>query len=62
LIPCTKAITDIQAGEEIFLHYGYDPRNCPSWYGPTLDKFLDDNPDLEQMEAADPERLVGYRI
>ena len=23
---------DIVAGEELFLHYGYDPRNCPSWY------------------------------
>ena len=23
---------DIAAGEELFLHYGYDPRNCPSWY------------------------------
>jgi hypothetical protein len=59
LIPCTKAIRDIQAGEELFLHYGYDPRNCPAWYGPALDKFVQDNPNLELMEAATPERLVS---
>jgi len=56
LIPCTKAIRDIQEGEELFLHYGYDPRNCPSWYGPAIDAFILDNPELELMEAANPER------
>jgi len=57
LIPCTKAIRDISKGEELFLHYGYDPRNCPSWYGPALDLFLQDHPELDLMQAADPERL-----
>ena len=27
LIPCTKAVKDIKEGQELFLHYGYDPRN-----------------------------------
>jgi len=57
LIPCTRATRDIAAGEELFLHYGYDPRNCPSWYREALDVFLDKNPDLTEEEVANPERM-----
>lgn len=57
LIPCTRAARDIAAGEELLLHYGYDPRNCPAWYRQQLDVFLEANPELSQEEAANPERL-----
>lgn len=32
LIPCLVAITDIDEGEEIFVHYGYGLDHCPDWY------------------------------
>ena len=32
LVPCAVAVRDISCGEELFLHYGYDPGNCPAWY------------------------------
>ena len=63
LIPCITAVRDIEEGEELFLHYGYDPRNCPGWYQQLLAHFLSLNPDLELEQAADPKRLVGkYHI
>ena len=32
VIPCVTATHDIEAGEEIFVHYGYHLNNCPDWY------------------------------
>ena len=31
-VPCLMATADIQAGEEIFVHYCYELDKCPSWY------------------------------
>lgn len=31
LIPCLISTHDIEAGEEIFVHYGYQLDNCPQW-------------------------------
>ena len=59
LIPCITAVRDIEEGQELFLHYGYDPRNCPPWYQELLAHFMSINPDLQLEQAADPKRLVG---
>lgn len=32
VIPCVTATHDIEAGEEVFVHYGYNLSNCPDWY------------------------------
>ena len=32
LVPCVTATHDIEAGEEVFVHYGYNLSNCPDWY------------------------------
>jgi len=32
LVPSVLSTHDIEAGEEIFAHYGYDLDNCPEWY------------------------------
>ncbi len=32
LLPCVLSTHDIEAGEEIFVHYGYNLYNCPEWY------------------------------
>ena len=32
LIPCLTSTHDIEAGEEIFVHYGYELAGCPDWY------------------------------
>ena len=58
LIPCITAIRDISEGEELYLHYGYDPRNCPPWYEELLTDFLSRHPELQLEQAADPKRLV----
>jgi len=57
VIPCARAARSIRAGEELFLHYGYDPNNCPPWYKQALHSFLQENTELELWEAADPHRL-----
>ncbi len=31
LVPCVTSSHDIEAGEEVFVHYGYDLNNCPDW-------------------------------
>ena len=36
VVPCAQAQRQIAAGEELLLHYGYDPGNCPSWYSTML--------------------------
>ena len=41
-------------GEELFLHYGYDPNNCPGWYRAALQQYLASHPGLEENEVADP--------
>ena len=48
----------VDQGEELFLHYGYDPRNCPAWYEILLREFMSENPELQLEQAADPKRLV----
>ena len=30
---------DVEAGEEVFLDYGYDPYNCPQWFSEELIAF-----------------------
>jgi len=57
LIPCTRTTREVLEGEELFLHYGYDPRNCPTWYRLELDLFLETHPELTEEEAANPERM-----
>ena len=37
LVPCLMTNTDIRAGEEIFVHYGYDLDRCPDWYSDAWD-------------------------
>ncbi|CAB4068287.1 SETD7 [Lepeophtheirus salmonis] len=32
VIPCLVTNHDVEAGEEIFVHYGYDMDGCPDWY------------------------------
>eukprot|EP00096_Caligus_rogercresseyi_P013500 TRINITY_DN6132_c0_g1_i1.p1 TRINITY_DN6132_c0_g1~~TRINITY_DN6132_c0_g1_i1.p1 ORF type:complete len:539 (-),score=84.83 TRINITY_DN6132_c0_g1_i1:1625-3199(-) len=32
VIPCLVLNHDVEAGEEIFVHYGYDLDGCPDWY------------------------------
>lgn len=32
LVPCLLSTHDIAAGEEIFVHYGYELNGCPDWY------------------------------
>ena len=46
-------------GQELFLHYGYDPNNCPAWYRAAVDSFLGDNPHLDIWQVVDPNRLVS---
>ncbi len=46
----------LASGEELFLHYGYDPLNCPAWYKEAIDAYLAANTDLELWQVADPER------
>jgi len=57
VIPCVTSLRNIKAGEEFFLHYGYDPLNCPSWYKESLDAYLAENPELDMWQVADPTRL-----
>jgi len=59
LVPCAVARVEVEEGEELFLHYGYDPLNCPSWYGSALESYLALHPELTVSEVADPERLKG---
>lgn len=37
-IPCLMSITKIKAGEEVFVHYGYDLDRCPEWYAEAWDQ------------------------
>lgn len=32
IIPCICTSHDVEAGEEIFVHYGYSFNDCPDWY------------------------------
>jgi hypothetical protein len=32
IVPCLISTHDIECGEEVFVHYGYDLENCPQWY------------------------------
>ena len=40
LVPCLISSTSIQAGEEIFVHYGYTLEHCPDWF---TDAWATDN-------------------
>ena len=59
MIPCAVAARDLQAGDELYLHYGYDPNNCPAWYRAAIVTYLKDNSDLDIGQVADPFRLVS---
>ena len=61
-IPCVLAVRDISQGEELFLHYGYDPNNCPGWYKEELQEYLSHHPDLDLWEVADHTRLVRFSL
>lgn len=39
IIPCERTNRDVEAGEEVFLDYGYDPYNCPQWFSEELIAF-----------------------
>ena len=58
-IPCAVAIRDISQGQELFLHYGYDPNNCPLWYKEAVEEYLRENPEYDLWNVVDPNRLVG---
>ena len=60
-IPCALADRDISRGEELFLHYGYDPNNCPAWYRLAVEDFLSQHPDLDIGQVVDPNRLVSLQ-
>ena len=32
LVPCLVSTHDVEAGEEVFVHYGYELNGCPEWY------------------------------
>ncbi len=32
LVPCLMCTHDVEPGEEIFVHYGYELDGCPEWY------------------------------
>lgn len=42
-VPCAMARQGVKKGEELLLHYGYDPENCPAWYKAALQTFLEDH-------------------
>ena len=58
VIPCAVAARDLGEGEELYLHYGYDPNNCPIWYRAAVDTYLRDNSHLDIWQVTDPFRLV----
>ena len=51
LIPCLVSITSIEAGEEIFVHYGYTLEHCPDWY---TDAWAQDNYPIPESFKRDP--------
>ena len=57
VVPCARTQRRVEAGEELLLHYGYDPGNCPPWYSDALATFLADHPDLHQDAVVEP----GYK-
>ena len=61
-IPCALADRDISRGEELFLHYGYDPNNCPVWYRQAAEDYLSHHPGLDIWQVADHNRLVSQTL
>ena len=53
LIPCERTKQDIEAGEELFLDYEYDPYNCPEWFSEQLIAFKQSMTE-EEDEALSP--------
>ena len=58
VIPCALADRNISQDEELFLHYGYDPNNCPDWYKSAVQQYLSQHSDLDLWQVVDPNRLV----
>lgn len=54
VVPCAQAQRHIALGEELLLHYGYDPGNCPSWYSLALSDFLLQRPELSLDTVVEP--------
>jgi len=50
VIPCLTSNHDIQPGEEIFVHYGYDLDGCPDWYEDAWQRGTYPIPDSLQAE------------
>merc|ERR1712038_994202 len=50
VVPCLTSNHDIQPGEEIFVHYGYDLDGCPDWYEEAWQRGTYPVPDSLQEE------------
>ncbi len=50
LLPCERTLRDIEAGEELFLDYEYDPYNCPEWFRDQLIAFKKQKSEEELSE------------
>ena len=61
-VPCAVARTAVAAGQELLLHYGYDPANCPEWYRQAMAAFLADRPELAVENIASPDYREKNRI
>ena len=58
LVPCLTCTHDIEAGEEIFVHYGYELANCPDWYEEAWFSGKYPIPDSMRDCYADPSRVM----
>ena len=61
-VPCAVAKVAIAAGQELLLHYGYDPANCPEWYHQAMAAFLADRPELAVENIASPDYREKNRL
>ena len=57
---CYKMSWLLYSGSELFLHYGYDPNNCPAWYREAVNQYLREHPDIDLWNVIDPNRLVSH--
>ena len=58
LVPCLTCTHDIEPGEEIFVHYGYELANCPDWYEEAWFSGKYPIPDSMRDCYADPSRVI----
>ena len=52
LVPCERTLRDVEAGEELFLDYEYDPYNCPEWFSDQLIVFKRSMSDEEEAKLS----------